>query len=546
MQLISIEEAIKKGILNIGISGEIGKTAKYQITTDKVDENRLNELLSKITEPSIVITDDKRILGTQIYDYDRENLRDLNFRFVRTYTPDNTPILVEGEDYPYSRDAVQDNYEKDLEYEYKIDTATGIIPFKERIYRETSGPKTKKIELEHPVRIFYKDGIFTIEGNINLEENSEYYETIPIINQDMINGVTQRFETNDGRKILSYGAEISNKISRSLYIEEIIEKVKEINVIGDVPENNIRIGASGVTDGSPWFIKANPEKIVKGEKTISEMIKENLNIYLETVKKNMNTIENIPEEILEENPEIRELIVEEEKAEKKRKEESKKRREFLKNASKEELEANIEMCIEAVKEDRRMASILPKEIVKANPEIALEAARDGEYFYLKDIPEKLLEANPEICIEAVVCSSRNMKHIPKEILKANPEICMKKLNIALENGWKEELNYIIQYIPEEVLRTNLETCVDVVKEEPSCIQYIPEKILEEHPENSRYAGIEEFFHDIDEAAKDAELSEKIEESKELDGKIEQAGELLAEYQKQDPEQQKEGEAIGAN
>lgn len=59
----------------------------------------------------------------------------------------------------------------------------------------------------------------------------------------------------------------------------------------------------------------------------------------------------------------------------------------------------------------------------------------------------------------------------------------------------------------------------------------------EYNYDSRYAGIEEFFADIEKTSKDAELSEKIEESKELDEKIGEAEELLAEYEKQDPEQE---------
>ncbi len=46
---------------------------------------------------------------------------------------------------------------------------------------------------------------------------------------------------------------------------------------------------------------------------------------------------------------------------------------------------------------------------------------------------------------------------------------------------------------------------------------------------------------LEEKSKDTELSGEIKESKELDKKIERAEELLSEYEKQDPEQNKEGQ-----
>lgn len=81
------------------------------------------------------------------------------------------------------------------------------------------------------------------------------------------------------------------------------------------------------------------------------------------------------------------------------------------------------------------------------------------------------------------------------------------------------------------------------------VEYTPEELIEELKKKFKDYELtqEESLMDInDEDERSVLLRSKMEESKDLDEKIEQAQDLLSEYQKQDPEQKKEGEAIGVN
>lgn len=71
-------------------------------------------------------------------------------------------------------------------------------------------------------------------------------------------------------------------------------------------------------------------------------------------------------------------------------------------------------------------------------------------------------------------------------------------------------------------------------------------VKEEYRKFKDEDSIEVYLEWIDEKAKDAELSNQIAESRNLDEKIGQAEELLSEFEKQDPEKNKEEQIQGDN
>lgn len=87
--------------------------------------------------------------------------------------------------------------------------------------------------------------------------------------------------------------------------------------------------------------------------------------------------------------------------------------------------------------------------------------------------------------------------------------------------------------------SDMKKCLGNIKE-------VKELVKEEYGKFQDEDSIEVYLEWIDKKGKDAELSDQVLESKNLDEKIEQAQEVLEEFEKKDPEQEKEGQTQADN
>ncbi len=194
-------------------------------------------------------------------------------------------------------------------------------------------------------------------------------------------------------------------------------------------------------------------------------MEEEIERYIEMVRRNPFTLEDVPEEAQKSHPEI--CI------------EAVKINFYAFRFVPEEVQkSHPEICIEAIKIDYYAFKFVPEEVQKSHPEICIEAVKQRPDA-LEYVSEEVQNLHPEICIEAVKKKSYALEYVPEEVKKSHPEICIEAVKID---------PYALKYVPEEVQNLHPEICIEAVKQEPYTIKDVPEEVQKSHPKICIEAG----------------------------------------------------------
>ncbi len=185
----------------------------------------------------------------------------------------------------------------------------------------------------------------------------------------------------------------------------------------------------------------------------NETKKANIELCILAAKSGKFTLENFPEEILKENPQIYGGLAET-------------GRFWPKDFPEEVLKDNPDIWVKFARTGRLEPEKFPEEILKDNPHIYIDCAK-GNIDFFRNIPKEVMYANEEEIIEMVksdvkkpsYCNYCLYKEVPKEILLSHPEIYEKILK-NLSIGQVVSLFYI----PIEIQEKYPEDCIRILKE----------------------------------------------------------------------------------
>lgn len=208
---------------------EIIRQLEEQDELSKLEQGLVGEKTS-VNIPSILVSDDERRVFC--VEHKREYInRDGNtatrdYKFVRTYTPDNVPICVGGRYENEIALAVQNNKNSDIEkkeYHFHIKTAKGAMLEKARINQTTRNIE-EVIDLKDPILVSYQEGVLKVEGSVQLEEAEE----LPLIDEGIFIDYNYCIEMNGKEYDTTYGYQ--EKISKQSFTEGIIRNVKKLSI----------------------------------------------------------------------------------------------------------------------------------------------------------------------------------------------------------------------------------------------------------------------------------------------------------------------------
>lgn len=182
--------------------------------------------------------------------------------------------------------------------------------------------------------------------------------------------------------------------------------------------------------------------------------------YIEKVNHDPWYINNVPDEILIENPQI---CIDAIKADKYI---------FKKNLISDEVKiACPQICIYAVQNDPQLIEYVPEIVKRNNPKICLNAIKI-DHNLVRFVPEIVKRNNPKICIDLVRDNLELLRYIPERVKKNNPQICIDAVKIYPE---------LLEYVPFKVKKNNPQMCVDAVNAKQSVVKFVPEIVKRENP-----------------------------------------------------------------
>lgn len=324
MKILSIEEAIEKGLLRESTNGIMINDIKNTINLEQ--EKEIAQLLGNISTPSIIVSDDeKRVLCTNISKRVQDKVdgytESRKYTFPRVYTSDNTPVLVGGISYsgkfPDYIHSIQDNKNIDIEeYTLRIKSAKGAIGEIDKLNKETNLIEEVK-ELNEAIKLSFKDNTLEIIGEKTyLEEDEKFKEVLPVIDRSSFIDYEYYIELADGRKSdLTYGYLAKPSLSRVCL--DIIQNIDKLKIIGNLDEKDIECGEyNGTIKTQDNYIEMNPKQVECidiEDKMLNDLLNsDNKTITLETARE----LQRLSEQKKYDAKLVKSRIVETEKAKK--------------------------------------------------------------------------------------------------------------------------------------------------------------------------------------------------------------------------------------
>lgn len=282
MKVLSIKEALEKRLLKESAEGLIISDINNTINLE--DKEKVQELQKNINTPSIIVSDDeKNILCTTISkeakDFNLEYKEKRKYTIPKVYTSDNSPVLVGGISYsgryPDYIKVVQDNENVDInDYSLHIKSAQGGLEEKARVNKDTDLVEEVQ-KLEEPILLKFGDNTLEVQGgNVKLEENEEFIESLPIINREAFLDFQYYIELPDGRKSdLTYG--YIAKPSLDTFCKDVIKKIDKLKIVGDIDPEEIECGEynGSVKSTDNYYVSAPKEiEIINNKDKELEML----------------------------------------------------------------------------------------------------------------------------------------------------------------------------------------------------------------------------------------------------------------------------------
>ena len=269
MKVLTIKEALEKKLLRESAEGLIISDINNTINLE--DEEKLQELQKNISTPSIIVSDDEKnilcaTISKEAKDFNLEYKEKRKYTFPRVYTSDNLPVLVGGISYsgryPDYTKVIQDNENVDInEYSLHIKSAQGGLEEKAIVNKNTNLIEEVQ-KLEEPILLKFEDNTLEVHGgNVKLEENEEFIESLPIIDREAFLDFQYYIELPDGRKSeLTYG--YIAKPSLDTFCMDVIKKIDKLKIIGDINPEKIECGEyNGFEKSTDNYYISDPKEI---------------------------------------------------------------------------------------------------------------------------------------------------------------------------------------------------------------------------------------------------------------------------------------------